>query len=44
VVVVANTAGEPHTVVVKAIATAIAQLAVFSVVWDHNLKIEDAVN
>ena len=38
VVVVTNTAGEPHAVVVKAIVTAIAQLAVLGVVWDHNLQ------
>ena len=37
-VAVAHTAGQPHTVVVKSIATTITQLAMLSVVRDHNLK------
>lgn len=39
VVVVAHAAGEPHAVVVKTITAAIAQLAVLSVVRNHNLKL-----
>ena len=38
VVVVTNTAGQPHAVVVKTVAATSTEFTVLGVVWYHNLK------
>ena len=37
-VVVSDAGGEPHAMVVKAIAACVTQLAVLATIWNHNLK------
>ena len=43
VIVATDAAGQPHAVVVKAVATATTQFTVFRVVWDYYLKKEKMI-